>query len=217
MLHICFLFTKEIHLNITTFIFDLGGVIINLDENATINAFSEATQIAPEHILKASQSDLFLSYEKGLIDDETFRAGINKKFDTQLSDEQIDLCWNAMLGDIPKERTDLMLALRKKHKVIVLSNTNAIHIRAFNKILKKASGKDALAYFADRVFFSHELHLRKPDIEIYERILALSETKPEEALFLDDKKENLIGAERAGINTLHVTTPKQLAELYPYV
>lgn len=218
MLHICSKFTKEILLNITTFIFDLGGVIIDLDEPATIRAFSQVSGIPEQKILETlSSSKLFIDYEKGLISDTCFRVGVNQTFNSSLTDEQIDKCWNAMLKTITKDRLDLLLALKEKYKVIVLSNTNSIHIKAFNKILEKVSGKDSLTYFAHHVFLSHELHMRKPDEEIYREILRLSGSNATESLFMDDKLENLKGAEKTGVQTMHISSPDEIFELNQYV
>ncbi|MEQ6120946.1 HAD family phosphatase [Reichenbachiella sp. MALMAid0571] len=205
-------------MNINTFIFDLGGVIIGLDEQATINSFSEITATSPIEIQKrVDNSDIFQHYEKGLISNKAFRKGINKTFDCNLSNQQVDYCWNAMLLSITTQRLELLSALREKYKVIILSNTNKIHIEAFNKILEKVSGKDSLSFFADYVFFSHELNMRKPDIEIYREILTKSKTKASEALFMDDKLENLEGAKKVGIHTKLISSPDQVLELKQYV
>lgn len=218
MLHICSKFTKEIPLNINTFIFDLGGVIIDLDEQATIQSFSKLSKIPEQDILDiVSNSHLFQDYEKGLVSDDVFRKGVNKAFGTTLSDAQIDTCWNAMLKSITIDRLNLLLSLKEKYKVIVLSNTNSIHIKAFNKILEKVSGKDSLTFFAHHVFFSHKLNMRKPDEEIYREILRLSASNPTESLFMDDKLENLRGAHKTGIQTMQINSPDEIFELKRYV
>ncbi|MFY0654740.1 MAG: HAD family phosphatase [Cyclobacteriaceae bacterium] len=205
-------------MNIDTFIFDLGGVIIDLDEKATFNSFSEYSGLSIPEILKGVESsDIFYKIEKGFISEQAFRNGLRDLFKCDIIDTDLDMAWNAMLGAITQERLDLLTALRDKYKVLILSNTNSIHENAFNRILKKVSGKDNLSYFADTVFFSHELHMRKPDIEIYEEILKLSATKAESALFLDDKEENLLGAREAGINTKRIEYPDQILELRKYV
>jgi len=206
------------NLNINTFIFDLGGVIIDLNESATIQAFSKISNKTKEEILSLSQStDAFINYEKGLINDENFREEIKKLFGSHLDNQGIDDAWNAMLGAIPIERLNLLSQLKEKYKVIILSNTNAIHIRAFNNILKETSGKNSLSYFANFVFFSHKLHIRKPDVEIYRETLKLCDSNAESSLFLDDKVENLLGAKSVGIHTQHILHPNQILELEKYV
>jgi HAD superfamily hydrolase (TIGR01509 family) len=208
----------KINTNIKNFIFDLGAVIIDLDYSDTAKAFADLSGKTEQEIEGIYQStDAFLKYEKGMIGDDEFRMMLRSFLGEQLTDESLDTAWNAMLGDLPVQRLELLNNLRKKHKVYVLSNTNAIHIKAFNKILNQASGKTDLFDFADGVFYSHILQLRKPDVEIYEAVIRLTGINPAESLFMDDKKENLLGAESVGIQTKHITTPNQILELEKYV
>ncbi|WP_162555781.1 HAD family hydrolase [Reichenbachiella versicolor] len=205
-------------MNINTIIFDLGGVIIDLDEEATVKALTQLSDLPSTQVLEAYQSALvFKEYEKGLISSDKFRSEIRFLLKSTNSDSQVDFAWNAMLGNIPIERLNLMSRLRKNYQVMVLSNTNAIHERAFNKIIENVSGKKNLNDFADKVFFSHELNLRKPDIEIYEKIIEISDINPNRAIFLDDKLENLKGAEKAGLNTFHIPNPNKTLDIEQYI
>ena len=203
---------------INTFIFDLGGVIIDLDEKDSYNSLSKIIGLSHSEIQSVfSQSKIFIQYEKGLISNDAFREGINNLFECNISDDQIDIAWNAMLKNIPIERLELLLALRKKYKILILSNTNSIHITRFNELLERVSGKRSLEHFADYVFFSHELNMRKPDLEIYEEALKRSNSQASESIFMDDKLENLESAASIGIATLHVTEPDKIFELNKYV
>ncbi|WP_420580934.1 HAD family hydrolase [Reichenbachiella sp.] len=205
-------------MNIKTIIFDLGGVIIDLDFKRTPGAFSQLTSWDAEDIYQMYfKPGLLQDYEKGLISDQELRTGINNLFGTELSNEQIDKAWCAMLGPIPKKRLEFMNDLRKDFQVLVLSNTNAIHVKAFNQTVKNASGEDSLSAFADEVYFSHELKMRKPDQEIYEEVLKRSNNKAEECLFLDDTKHNLDTAALLGIRTMHITHPDQIFNLTAHV
>jgi len=205
-------------LNINTIIFDLGGVIIDLDEKATTRAFMELSGHTLEQIIHHYHtSPYFKNHEKGLITDTVFRQGIREVLDIKATDNELDQAWNAMLGNIPIERLDLLLKLRKKFKVLILSNTNGIHEPAFTQILKEVSGKNGLTDFADEVYYSHILKMRKPDPEIYLTVLQLSNLQAESTLFLDDKIENLKGAESVGIQTMHIAHPDKIFELEKYV
>lgn len=205
-------------MKLNNFIFDLGGVIIDLDESATLKSFAKIADKTEDEIKEFYQStDAFIKYEKGLISDSQFRISLKKFLGIHLTDLEIDEAWNAMLGKIPLERLKLLQSLRSNNKVFILSNTNAIHIKAFNKILNEVSGKKNLNDFADKVFFSHDLQMRKPDIEIYQEVLKLTESKFSESIFMDDKIENLLGAKSVGIHTKHITKPNQIFELEKYV
>lgn len=205
-------------MNIKTIIFDLGGVIIDLNFKRTPEAFSKLTGWKFDDIYQMYfEPGLLQDYEKGLITDQELRAGINNLFSTNLTDSQIDEAWCAMLGPIPKARLDFMNRLRQQYQVLVLSNTNSIHVEAFNQTINKVSGEASLEAFADEIYFSHELNMRKPDRDIYEEVLERSNNKAEDCLFLDDTKHNLDTAEQIGIHTMHITHPDQIFNLSAHV
>jgi epoxide hydrolase-like predicted phosphatase len=188
---------------IKTIIFDLGGVIINLYVEKTISAFSILSGLSEKEVEKAYLSaDVFKEYEKGLISDAEFRQSLKDEFNLKASEKEIDQAWNAMLGDIPMGRIESVKNLIRNYKCIVLSNTNAIHERAFHTILSDSYSYQHLKELFHEVYFSHELNQRKPDHEIYENVLRRSETEPDEALFMDDGQANLDSACRLGIHTL---------------
>ena len=196
-------------------VFDLGGVIINLDTAATFKAFEALTGKPFGHWQKGiDESSLFLNLERGTIGPAEFREGIRKLTGMEATDEQIDQAWNAMLGDIPLHRLRKVEELGKHYQTFVLSNTNNIHEIAFNKILQKVSGKPSLDSFFHKVYFSHIMCCRKPETEIYEMLLKENELKAEEVLFLDDKQENLRGAEKLKIKTFHVPSPDDWLDLF---
>ncbi|MCV9386498.1 HAD family hydrolase [Reichenbachiella ulvae] len=205
-------------MNIKAIIFDLGGVIINLDEVATVKAFAELANHSVEQVMQHYQiSDAFKQYEMGLISSEAFRQEIRTMMNTEATDSAIDQAWNAMLGAIPIERLQLMLDLQQNYEVMVLSNTNEIHEQAFNQTLRNVSGKNSLHDFAHQVYFSHRLNLRKPNKDIYEEVLRQSGFEAKDCIFLDDKKENLIGAESVGLHTFHVATPNDIFKITEHV
>lgn len=199
---------------ITTIIFDLGGVIIDLDVAATTQALSKLISKNAEELSGFYESPDFLAYEKGLVSDEEFRASIRKLTPNKITNQQIDDAWNAMLLGLPAERMELVTKLSPQHNLLVLSNTNGIHVKRFNKFLKTNTGKNDLNSFFDVVYFSHEIKMRKPDAEIYQFVLEENNLNPEDTLFLDDNKTNLEAAEKLGIQTTHIDHPNRLFEIF---
>lgn len=198
-------------MNINTFIFDLGGVLLDLEEDASFRQLASLSTLEYETAYqKLRNADFFEVYEMGKISAETFRNEIRDLLQTQANNAAIDNAWNAMLLTIDPKRLELLQQLRKDHTVLILSNTNGIHVTGFNKILLDVSGKGGLEHFADRVFFSHDMGMRKPNTDIYEEVLRVTETNASRSLFLDDKLENLKGAEAVGINTMLVPTPNDI-------
>ena len=195
--------TVEIN-KIEAIIFDLGGVIINLDINATIEAFSALSNKSKAEIVEAyEKAEFFKEYEIGAISDAEFRQAIRHELNIQATDDQIDVAWNAMLKDIPISRIKAFESLRMKYKLFVMSNTNHIHIRKFNEIFDELnSGKSFVDHF-DKVYFSQEIGVRKPNANAWTPILEDFNLAPEKALFIDDRSDNIEAAEKLGLKTFH--------------
>lgn len=182
-------------------IFDLGGVIIRLDINRTVSAFMELTGFDLPRIESFFNHPVFHDYEKGLISSHEFRQGIRQLTQQELEDDAIDKAWNAMIMDVDEERYTLLERLAKKgHRMFVLSNTNTIHLN----FVRQAMDPYVLEDYFETTYYSHVLNARKPDLEIYQMVLDKEGLTPSETVFLDDNKENLKGAERAGIQTIWV-------------
>ncbi len=201
--------------SIQNLVFDFGGVILDLYPERTHSAFATIGGIS-----QAKARDLVLSspffdqYEKGLMSDNEFREAIRDLLGRRLSDEQIDEAWNAMLGDIPLERLELLRKLRGTYRLFLLSNTNDIHLRSFTKTVNKVSGEENLGAFFDEAFYSHLLKMRKPDGEIFDHVLLKHGLNPSETLFLDDNTYNIEAAGKAGMQTFHVLKPAQWMALF---
>jgi glucose-1-phosphatase len=204
--------------NIDFLVFDLGNVIIDIDYDFSIN---ELKKLLPEekHSLtnRFFPSQFHKDFERGLIDAAKFRSEINILFEEQLEDSMIDHIWNSLLRELPLERIKLLQELRKNYGTAVLSNTNSIHIEAFDLILQETAALQSLDDLFDHVFLSHKMGLSKPDEKIYEKVVEVLGTKPERILFFDDLEANLEGAGKVGLNTFHITHPKALIDFFAHV
>jgi putative hydrolase of the HAD superfamily len=200
---------------IKNLIFDLGGVIINLDTARTFEAFSRLSGIpAAELRQKSKQVSLFGDYEKGMMTDTEFRWELKNFLSGNFSDHEIDQAWNAMLLDIPAGKFRLLKQLKDTHQTFLLSNTNNIHLQCFNEIVRKATGLEAIDSYFHKAYYSHLLKMRKPDDEIYLHVLEQNKLNPSETLFMDDNHDNLEGARRVGIEVAHIAHPDDLYSLF---
>lgn len=192
-------------------IFDLGGVIIDLDVNSTELAFYE---LFGKHALALktveSQENIFYPFEKGLISDKQFRKRICEKVGENVPDEKIDNAWNAMLGEIPLVRLEFLQMLKQKYRIFLLSNTNIIHYRAFNKILQDAHQMEDLSPYFEHCYYSHEIGMRKPDSEIFDYVLTQNRLVADDTLFLDDTLMHLESAATLGIQVEQVKKGKDI-------
>lgn len=202
--------------SVKNLIFDLGGVILDLSVDHTLESFSSLSGLSKERIQEIYYSEAgFLAYEKGEIDDDAFREFVRKTFSIQADDATIDESWNAMLRGIPPVKLDLLTRLREPFRVFLLSNTNSIHVHHINNVmLRNIPGARNLEHYFDRAYYSHTMGKRKPDAEIFEQVLEENDLDPRETLFLDDYAINIEGANAVGIRTLHVTSPTLILDYF---
>lgn len=199
---------------INNIIFDLGGVIINLDMERTYHAFKKLAGEREVPMFNLTiQHEIFKQFEVGAIDTPTFldgmRALIGPYTDAQLTD-----AWNAMLLDIPAERVALLRELKQKYRTFLFSNTNQIHFDGFNKILNEAHGLPGLDPLFEKVYFSHTMGLRKPDVASFLQIINENGLVPAETLFLDDTAGHLEGAKIAGLQTMLVSNEQHILKIF---
>jgi len=199
--------------NITTLIFDFGGVIINLDLPRCIQRFKDlGFENIDQYLSNFRQSNFFLLYENGTIDTAQFRNEIRKHINKPLADAEIDDAWSAFLRDIPQEKLELLTKLRERFRLLLLSNTNPLHIEMSTKNEFAKRGKTIYDYF-EKCYFSYEMKLTKPQPEIFEAVLKDAGLRPEECLFIDDGATNIAQAERMGIQTYLATPGEDLSFL----
>ncbi len=186
-------------------IFDLGGVLLNIDYNLTEQAFI-AAGVTNFHELYSQlrQSDLFDKLEMGQIPPEEFIAAMQRASETSITEAQVVAAWNAMLLDFPVRRLQILQQLRLYHDLFLLSNTNEIHEAAFNDILMRSHGIPNIGVFFDKVYLSHRIGLRKPMKEIFERVLNDNGLQPGHTLFIDDSPQHIAAAKALGIQTIYL-------------
>ena len=196
-------------------IFDLGGVILDLSVDSTLHSFANLSGIETSVVKKLFVSSKgFESYEKGEISDEEFRKFVKELYNIQAPDETLDACWNAMLVNTPVRKLQLLETLKTKYNVYLLSNTNNIHVHYINNTLLPRIKCNSLDDFFHRSYYSHQMKKRKPDAEIFQQVLDEGGFKPEETLFLDDNRDNVQGAGKLGIKTVHVINPDMIFDYF---
>mgnify|MGYP001802225573 FL=1 len=205
---------KLIQAEVKHLIFDLGGVIINLNTKLTIQAFSEITGKSIDETMDFAHSHpIFPAYEKGEVDSAEFRSVIRSLSHHPLADEAIDLAWNAMILDLPTDRTDLLETLKGTYDIFLLSNTNHIHMDKVNQV-RVDSGVRPFDLLFQKDYYSHLMGKRKPDTEIFDQVLSENNLNPTETVFFDDNVDNIKGAAQLGIQTVHVTSPQVMMDYF---
>ena len=195
-------------------IFDLGGVIIDLSVDRTIQAFSKLSGCTPEQILQRYHTNPeFLAYETGEISDDEFRKAVQRIFSFEADNDKFDQAWNSMLVALPRAKLDLLEQLKGNLSLTVLSNTNNIHLGYVNSVMIPAvSLRSKLDDYFDHHYYSHLVGKRKPDPAIFHQVLIEKQFDPAETLFLDDNEINIKAAREAGISARLVEHPDQVFE-----
>lgn len=194
---------------IDTIIFDFGDIFINLNKQGTISGLQKLGMKE----WNSEMDRLNLLFETGDVSYDDFIAGFQKEL-PNASIEEILEAWNAVLADFPSYRLDFLKELSKKYRLFLLSNTDSIHISTFEK-------RSGISFYTDfyncfeKVYFSFDIGLRKPDSKIYQFLLDKHNLVPENTLFVDDKTENTDSAARLGINVWNLQVGKEdVIDLY---
>ncbi len=194
---------------IKTLLFDFGDVFLNLDKEATTRELIKlgAKEFTPEMQLLNNQ------YEKGEITSADFVNSYQKWF-PEVSEQQLINAWNAILLDFPEHRIRFLeqLAASKEYQLLLLSNTNEIHI---DWVKENVSYFERFKNCFEKFYLSHEINLRKPDAAIYHFILNDNYLHPENVFFVDDTKANTDAAKKLGIHTWNINPKTEdITELF---
>ena len=200
---------------IKTLIFDLGGVIYDVDYLKTINAFKAlGIDRFQEIYAKAGQSDLFNDLEEGKISHAVFVERIKTLSRKDLTSSQIINAWNSMLLGFMPDALSCLKRLSGSYRLLLLSNTNEIHIQEIESRVGAAFFLDFCSLF-EKVYLSHELGLRKPHTDVFDYILKEKGLKANETLFIDDSIQHVEGALKAGLQAHHLTDEQTIDQLFP--
>ncbi|MBK9190224.1 MAG: HAD family phosphatase [Crocinitomicaceae bacterium] len=192
---------------ISAIIFDLGGVILNLDYNLTVEAFRNLGKENFDQLYAQSHQDkIFDRFETGEISAPEFRNYMRGFYEKPISDFQIDNAWNAMLLDLPKHRVTFLEKIAKQKRIFLFSNTNEIHFDAFRKKIAGDFGTpDLLESLMEKTYYSHLAGRRKPNVDAFQLVIDNHKLNPAETLFIDDSIQHIEGAKKLGIQTIHLT------------
>lgn len=189
-------------------IFDLGNVIFICSFENTINYWSDLTSISTKELRKRLDftEKFHKDFEKGIISPDDFRKELSNQIEYNLSKTEFEKGWNSIYENLIDGVEALLSDLKHNYKIIALTNTNLTH-----SFVWQEKYKNILTHF-EKVFSSHEIKYRKPELESYKICVNYLNVKPNEIIFLDDRLENLKGAEKIGIKTILVKSFPQMEE-----
>jgi putative hydrolase of the HAD superfamily len=187
--------------DIKNLVFDFGGVLVDLDRQRCIEQFQQiGLENVHQLVSDSFKEGFFQKYELGLISTAEFRNHIRSLSSKSVTDADIDAAWCSFLCSIPAHKLSLLLSLREKYMVYLLSNTNDLHWQWSVEHLFPYKGFDVNSYF-EKIYLSFEMHLAKPDINIFKTMTNDAGIEPDETLFIDDSIDNCLTAESFGIHS----------------
>lgn len=204
----------EILQEIRNIIFDLGGVLLNINPKKTIEAFGALgmDKLIGDKGLTYDH-EIFYLMEQGKVTSQEFREGVRKLLPKKVTDQQIDSAWTAMLLDFPAIRVKLLQKLSKDFNLYLFSNTNAIHVEKYFDIFRQQHGFEVTSLFK-QTFHSNEIGYRKPSVQSFEEIIRLAEILPQQSLFIDDSAANIEGAVASGMKGLWLQPGQSVEEIF---
>ncbi len=194
-------------------IFDLGGVLMDIDFTLTHKAFEQlGVQDFAKRYNQYSADTFFSDFEKGKIPTADFFDHIRRICECDLSNDSICNAWNALLIGFPKERTEWLLRIKEKYRIYLFSNTNILHYQSFAKTFEETTGRGLNSCFV-KAYYSHEMGLRKPDPASYLQIVNEQGLDVAETLFIDDTIKNVEAARELGFQVVHLVKPVTVMDL----
>lgn len=185
---------------IKNILFDWGGVLIHLDKHRCVEAFAEfGVAVGDDVINPYGQRTDLKNFELGLMSIDEFHDTVRRVYGPNLTDEQIDYAWNALLQGIPTYKLDMLLKLKERYRLFLLSNTNAVHWAEGSKQFNY-KGHKAEDFF-EQIFLSNEIHELKPSPEAFRKVAQMAGINPEETLFVDDLQASCDAATALGFHT----------------
>jgi glucose-1-phosphatase len=200
---------------IKNIIFDFGGVLFDIDYHAPVRAFRALGLDRFEEIYsQAAQRPEFDLLETGKIDNESFMQFLHS-FVPHASRKEVDDAWNCILLQLWPEKVALVKSLRDQgYRTFLLSNTNAIHVAEFEKMIDAAMGLSDFRSAFEKVYYSNEIGIKKPYPQTFLTVCEWNNLIPGETMFIDDSKQHVDGAAAAGLVAVHLTPEMKLEELF---
>lgn len=195
-------------------IFDLGGVLLNLDYDRTTRAFQQlGLETFDEVYSQLSQSDLFDRFETGEVSSFHFINRLLDALPRGCNANQVVHAWNAMILDFPEERLEWLAEFARDRPVYLLSNTNRLHMDSVRDALERTVGHRQVEDYFEKVYLSFEMGMRKPHPATFLRVCDESGLEPGRTLFIDDSPQHVNGALMAGLKAVHLPKGAEVREL----
>jgi len=199
---------------IRNLIFDLGGVLFQIDYDAPVRAFRSLGSPDFDHLFSQTiQRPEFDLIETGQISDEDFLNFLEEVSGVRDKDA-LRKAWNSILIGPWVERIRLVEELKAEgYRTFLLSNTNALHVKDFEAMMASHTGAERFREAFEAVHYSNEIGMRKPDPRVFDWVCQVNGLIPEETLFIDDSAQHIKGATSVGLRARLLSSDISLEDL----
>lgn len=199
---------------IKNIIFDLGGVLVDLDFQKTAKAFKQLGVVNFDSVFSRCKQDRLIDeFELGQLSPQVFREKVKVHFNLNIADTEFDTAFNAMLIDLPKQRLDFVKSLRNEYKTFLLSNSNEIHTKKITEMCHAKHGVNSFKEYFDKEYYSHQIQKRKPSPETFLTLLDENNLQKSETLFVDDTLDFVLAAKNMGLHAMHIGDDEDVLEV----
>ena len=187
--------------------FDIGDVLLKIHPQRMISKISSCANIPYEVVERAFPQNAHDAYERGKMTDYDWYMSCKTALpkNNSLTEDQFWESWSLLLGS-ETDVVDILINLKKSYKIWLLSNTNPMHIN------NEVESKYVFQKLVDGAIYSYDVGYRKPEKEIYQIACESAEVDPEKSIFIDDLKENIMGANKVGLNGIHYRDTRYLSK-----
>ena len=189
---------------IEVIVFDLGGVIVNVNFKSPLGMlFDNSGAESNTFKDKFNFSKLLRQYDMGIISAVDFHEKIIDHLDIELSFDEFIRASNDAIEAGDDGIDDIVKSLSKKYKLAILSNTNPVHYEYIKE-------KYSIIELFDHILLSYEMGTVKPDAAAYEKLIKTTSVLPSQHLFIDDRIENICAAKEIGMDGIHYISIENL-------
>lgn len=188
---------------IKALIFDMGGVLVDLDIEDCKNAFRTGLDYYEiDDIIDAChQRGIYGELEGGTMTADEFRSIVLAGSRPGVTVEDVNEAMSHILVGIAPYKAEMLKKLAKKYDLYMLSNNNPICLPYSSKMFEDAGAPLDTTF--KKCFFSFELKTLKPSPVFYRTVMEEIGLAPEEMLFIDDSQKNVDGALEVGLPAVY--------------
>ena len=191
--------------SIKVIFFDIGGVLLRIHPEKMIDKISAITDIPFDIVENSFPEEAHDAYERGQMTDHDWYQSCKNSLPAKndLTENQFWAASSMLLGD-ETDVLEILIRLKRHYKIWLLSNTNSRHIK------NEVEGNYVFPNLVNGAVYSYDVGCRKPEKKIYQLACETAKVDPESCVFIDDLKDNIIGAKRAGLNGIHYRNTNDL-------